>query len=191
MALYPVHRQMLPARPVFIVSRDGFGPSATAARIIPGVQMPHCAPPNRTNASCSGCLPPRPSIVVTRLPDTCANGTRHEFTGSPSTRTVHAPHSPSPHPSFVPVRPHSFLSAPAFNLSGGQCGMNHLADFMDGREPDRPHFPGRSIDFDLDDVARPAEGAVRIAAIEDVIPHHFRWAVVLLRDDERSVLSEI
>ena len=48
-----------------------------------------------------------PSIVVTRLPATCATGTRHAFTGTSSTRTVQAPHWPSPHPSFVPVSPHS------------------------------------------------------------------------------------
>ena len=53
--------------------------------IMPGVQMPHCAPPCSTNARCSGCSPPSPSIVVTRAPWTCATGTRHEFTGSPST----------------------------------------------------------------------------------------------------------
>ena len=46
MAPYPVQRQMFPASPVFIAPRDGLGPSAIAARIIPGVQMPHCAPPN-------------------------------------------------------------------------------------------------------------------------------------------------
>ena len=53
---------------------DGFGPSATAAMIIPGVQMPHCAPPCSTNARCSGWRPPSPSIVVTRVPATCASG---------------------------------------------------------------------------------------------------------------------
>ena len=34
-------------------------------------------------------------------------GTKHESTGAPSTSTVHAPHSPSPQPSFVPVNPRS------------------------------------------------------------------------------------
>ena len=37
-------------------------------------------------------------------PSTWQTGTRHESTGAPSSRTVHAPHSPSPQPSFVPVR---------------------------------------------------------------------------------------
>ena len=54
-----------PRGPLRIASSDGFRPSATAAMIIPGVQMPHCAPPSATNARCSRCLPPRPSMVVT------------------------------------------------------------------------------------------------------------------------------
>src|SRR3954465_6890732 len=70
--------------------------------IMPGVQMPHCAPPCSTKARCNGCRPASPSIVVTRVPPTCITGTRHEFTGTPSTSTVQAPHSPSPQPSFVP-----------------------------------------------------------------------------------------
>ena len=40
--------------------------SALAARIIPGMQMPHCTPPFSMKASCSGCSRPasaRPSIV--------------------------------------------------------------------------------------------------------------------------------
>ena len=45
---------------------------------------------------------PRPS--GSRVPATWQIGTRHESTGAPSTRTVQAPHSPSPQPSFVPVR---------------------------------------------------------------------------------------
>src|SRR5215217_8134806 len=44
-----------------------------------------------------------PSIVVISDPFTWATGTRQLFTICPSTITVHAPHSPSPHPSFVPV----------------------------------------------------------------------------------------
>src|ERR1041385_6985161 len=45
-----------------------------------------------------------PSIVLMLLPFTCATGTRQLFTIWPSRMTVHAPHSPSPQPSFVPVR---------------------------------------------------------------------------------------
>src|SRR5688572_25723817 len=51
-------------------------------------------------------------------PCTCATGTRHEFTASPSTSTVHAPHSPSPQPSFVPVSPHSSRSTSRRRVSG-------------------------------------------------------------------------
>ena len=78
--------------------------------LIPGVQMPHCAPPCSTNAFCSA-FPVRvlaaPSIVITRRPSACAAGTMQESTATPSISTVHAPHSPSPQPSLVPVRPQS------------------------------------------------------------------------------------
>jgi len=110
---------MFPARPVRISSIAAPRGSIAAARIIPGVQMPHCAPPSRTNASWSGCEPPSPSIVVTTEPRAWANGTRQEFTGWPSTITVHAPHSPSPHPSFVPVSPHSSRKTSRRRFIGG------------------------------------------------------------------------
>ena len=80
---------------------------ARAAREIGGVQIPHWAPPSMTKASWSGCVPPSDSIVSTFRPRTWAKGTRQELTGSLSTSTVQAPHSPSPHPSFVPVNAHS------------------------------------------------------------------------------------
>ena len=72
--------------------------------IMPGVQMPHCAPPSLTKASWRARRPFSPSMVVTRAPRTWPTGTRQDVTATPSTSTVHAPHSPSPHPSFVPVR---------------------------------------------------------------------------------------
>src|SRR5436190_9113040 len=57
-------------------------------------------------------------MVMTRVFETWANGTRHEFTGSPSMSTVHAPHSPSPHPSLVPVRPQSSRSTSSRRFIG-------------------------------------------------------------------------
>ena len=68
--------------------------------------MPHCAPPSSTKARCSGWSPP--SALDGHAPRARAParaGTRHEQTGSPSSSTVQAPHSPSPQPSLVPVRP--------------------------------------------------------------------------------------
>jgi len=52
-----VQRQRLPASPSRMSARSGsgfFSSKCTAARIIPGVQMPHCAPPHSRNASCKG-----------------------------------------------------------------------------------------------------------------------------------------
>src|ERR1041385_1726241 len=45
-----------------------------------------------------------PSIVLIEQPWTWATGTRQLLTSRPSIRTLHAPHSPSPQPSLVPVR---------------------------------------------------------------------------------------
>ena len=47
------------------------------------------------------------SCESSRLP-LAATGTRQLFTSSPSISTAHAPHSPSPQPSFVPVRLNCF-----------------------------------------------------------------------------------
>jgi CO/xanthine dehydrogenase Mo-binding subunit len=49
----------------------------------------------------------RPSTVRTMRPSTWQTGTRQASTTWPSRITEHAPHSPSPQPSFVPVRPRS------------------------------------------------------------------------------------
>src|SRR5688572_13254867 len=79
---------------------------STAVSTIPGVQIPHCAPPYSMNACCTACSSSSfatPSIVLISLPSTWATGTRQLLTIRPSTITVQAPHSPSPHPSFVPV----------------------------------------------------------------------------------------
>src|SRR5712692_5456952 len=78
----------------------------TAAITIPGVQMPHCAPPQAMNASCTACnWSPlaMPSMVLILQPSACSAGTRQLLTMAPSSSTVQAPHSPSPQPSFVPV----------------------------------------------------------------------------------------
>jgi len=60
-----------------------------------------------------------PSTVTTCMPSTAYSGHRHALTercnSDPSsatldTITVHAPHPPSPHPSFVPVSPISVVA---------------------------------------------------------------------------------
>src|SRR6266542_2505735 len=59
------------------------------------------------NACCSGCSRPScatPSIVSTAWPLTNTVGVRHALTGSPSSSTVHAPQTPIPQRSWVPVR---------------------------------------------------------------------------------------
>src|SRR5437016_1160161 len=90
-----------------------FSSKYTAARIIPGVQMPHCAPPHSRNASCRGFIKACadiPSMLTMLAPLACATGTRQLFTSIPSNKMEHEPHSPSPHPSFAPVNFKSFRS---------------------------------------------------------------------------------
>src|SRR5579862_7155029 len=83
--------------------------------------MPHWAPPYSRNASCTvvnRASLENPSIVVTFDPCAWSTGTRQLFTSVPSIITEHAPHSPSPQPSFVPVNPSSCRSTSS-NLSIG------------------------------------------------------------------------
>jgi hypothetical protein len=44
-------------------------------------------------------------MVVMLACATALTVTEQERTGCPSIWTVHAPHSPAPHPNFVPVKP--------------------------------------------------------------------------------------
>src|SRR5450631_1522598 len=74
----------------------------------PGVQKPHCTAPFLVKlflrASPIG-LVTKPSIVTSSRPSQSTANIRQEFTVSPSTRIVQAPHSPSPQAYLVPVRP--------------------------------------------------------------------------------------
>ena len=75
----------------------------------PGVQKPHCRPWSAWNACCTGCSSPSPSaspsMVVTARPSAWAASTVHDFTDSPSSSTVQAPHDDVSQPTLVPVRP--------------------------------------------------------------------------------------
>ena len=112
---YPVQRHRLPAIASRIAASVGAVPgpesrNARPAMSIPGVQIPHWTPPVARKAAWIGSSCPSdasPSTVRISLPSTWQTGTRQLSTTSPSTRTEHAPHSPSPQPSFDPVRPRS------------------------------------------------------------------------------------
>src|SRR3972149_11422011 len=75
---------------------------------MPGVQNPHCTAHLSTNpfftASAFGSAA-SPSMVTTSRPLQSAANSRQELSDAPSTRMVQAPHSPSPQPYLVPVRP--------------------------------------------------------------------------------------
>src|SRR5215813_6389240 len=88
--------------------------NAFAAKIIPGVQNPHCTAPYSAKAFCTGCnCSPwaSPSMVVTSRPWASSAKIRQESTVLPSSSTVQAPHSPSLQPSLVPVRCNSSRSS--------------------------------------------------------------------------------
>ena len=71
--------------------------SAVAAMMRPGMQKPHCIAPVSRNACCTGeGLPAqaKPSIVVTRIPETLSTKERQDRTGSPSSSTVQEPQTP-------------------------------------------------------------------------------------------------
>src|SRR6476659_451017 len=68
----------------------------------------------------TGCslLAPMPSTVVTDLPAAARAGIKQLTTGTPSTSTVHAPQTPAPHTSFVPVRLSASRTTSMRRLSG-------------------------------------------------------------------------
>src|SRR5512143_1474203 len=115
---------MLPLRAASMSPSVGCGfafRSATAARICPDWQKPHCTTSSSAHAFCTGRSPARlrPSIVVMDFPTTDAAGLTHERTGSPSTSTVQAPHCAMPHPNLVPVSPSASRSAQRSGVSSG------------------------------------------------------------------------
>ena len=84
----------------------------------PGVQKPHWLPPWLVNASWIGLglsFEPMPSIVRISEPETWPIFNKHELAGRYSppligdNNMLHAPQSPSAHPSFVPLRSFSIL----------------------------------------------------------------------------------
>src|SRR6516165_1694165 len=103
---------MLPLIALLISSSDGFllvASSAADCMIWPAWQYPHCGTLKARQAFCTGCLPcgSRPSIVVTERPETSLTAVMQARVAAPSTWTVQAPHSATPHPYFVPVSPNS------------------------------------------------------------------------------------
>jgi imidazolonepropionase len=78
-----------------------------------------------TNDSCSGSNSPfcsKPSIVIISLPWICEAKTKQELTAFLSIITVQVPHSPSPQPSFVPVKSNSSLKI-SNNLNLGSTSI--------------------------------------------------------------------
>src|SRR5207302_4103857 len=132
----PVQRHRLPDKAVSTSSRVGAARckySANSDITKPGVQKPHCDPWQSTSARCTGCSVPsgacRLSTVTSSLPSRVGRKRMQELIArylicrasgdsSPST-TVHAPQSPSAHPSLVPVRPARLRRYSSTVVAGG------------------------------------------------------------------------
>ena len=104
-----MQRQICPEIAKRTSSSVGLGFSASSATdvsIIPGVQKPHWRPCWALKASWIGCKAPpckRPSTVVISLPWAWTANSVQDFSGTPSTRTVHAPQLVVSQPMCVPV----------------------------------------------------------------------------------------
>src|SRR3974390_1712825 len=92
--------------------------------IWPDWQYPHCGTCSAIQAFCNGCLPFRPSIVVTFLPATFQTATRQERIAFSSIWTVQAPHLPEPQPNFVPV---SFRCSRTIQSNGVSASASTVA----------------------------------------------------------------
>ena len=92
MRMNPVHRQRLPASPSRISAMVGCGvrsSSCAAAISMPGVQMPHCAPPQSRNACCNRCSVPLVRQPFNRL-NLSSLGLQHRHQAAVHQLAVHA-----------------------------------------------------------------------------------------------------
>ena len=106
------------------------------------MQNPHWAAPVSRNACWSGWSrspAASPSTVVTVVPSASTASIRHESTLRPSTRTVHAPHSPTRQHSFVPVRPRSSRSTSRSVWCGSDVDRRDRPLTVKARAPARRH----------------------------------------------------
>src|SRR3954447_16792014 len=107
--LYPVHRQrlLLSASRISGSVGSGFSTNNDFTVIMnPGVQYPHCAPPQSPYAFWIAARVPcslTPSIVVISCPSQLAASNVQDIIATPSTSTVQAPQDESSHPRFEPV----------------------------------------------------------------------------------------
>ncbi len=102
------------ARPRRRSGRGCSSSSAFVARMKPGVQYEHWNAVWSTYACWIGWSSPsgpsRPSTVATLVPSAASASMRQPETGWPSTRTVQAPHMPTPQPSRAPSSASSLRS---------------------------------------------------------------------------------
>src|SRR5262249_632518 len=108
---YVPQRQILPDMAASISASVGLGllsRRATGDMIWPDWQYAHCTTSTFSQARwifAPLSVSPTASMVVTFLPTTLDTGVMQDRIGRPSRCTVHAPHSATPQPNFVPVRP--------------------------------------------------------------------------------------
>ena len=167
--LYPVHLHKFPDNASSMSCGDinafsavsllrAFNNNAYMDMTNPGVQNPHCDPCAFAMAICTGCKPslafPSPSIVITWCPSNAYIGAKHALTALcayenwsvfvsypviEDATTVHAPHPPSPHPSFVPVKRKSRKNSnkvvsPMPSLNSYRFPFTYIAGLFSSRE---------------------------------------------------------
>src|SRR5437867_12945242 len=146
--------------------------SAAPTSIIPGVQNPHWRPCSSLNAAWIGWRPPSPvspSTVVTSAPSAWTANIVQDFTGVPSTSTVHAPQPDVSHPTWVPVSP---------SVSRRKCTSSSLGSTS----------AGRSVPFTLTVICMsPTPSRRRGGGIRQSPPHEDLDDVLLVRRSAPNV----
>ena len=107
--------------PCFVSESPFLSICALARMTMPGMQNPHCRPPQAENASANRCRSSSatPSSVVTDLPSALATSYWHDTVAFPSISTVQQPHWPDgEQPSFGDVMSSSSRSA------ASRCGWS-------------------------------------------------------------------
>ncbi len=83
------------------------------------------------------------------------------------------------------------LGDAAFDLSGGEDGMEDFADFLQGVEVGDGCGVGGGVDGDFGDVDGPGVGGIGVAAVGFVVPEDVAGGFVAGADFERAVLCEV
>ena len=100
-------------------------------------------------------------------------------------------HPPVAHDDLLEERVADPLERAALDLPAREHRIDHAADLGHRGHPHGLHLVRVGIELDLDDVAAPGVGAVRVAAVGILVPLNLRRLDVLRRHDEIAVLPQV